>query len=278
MCCTRPTAAIGNSTRSRNDPRVGAAQPTRLSGRTRLFAGMMGGDMARSQALLFIGLLWVFAAAPVCAEGAGSALHSVPVTEEPLHVVRHRGDHFIVYTNWIEPGVWTLYHQHRNDLLAVIPADTSAASQEPGSDPRERAAPAGTLVFFPYADSDEPFVHRVGGRGNAPFINIGLEFRDSMAVSCSDTPPGWQDARVEAATANRRGHGYRLHLDSGAQVALPQRGRGLLIVPLGAALLQLGDESWRATIGDFRFYEGGFPGRLGNSGSAAVTLVVFSAC
>ena len=42
------------------------------------------------------------------------------VLEEPLRVVRYRSDPFIVYTNWVEPGQWTLYHAHDKDLLAVI--------------------------------------------------------------------------------------------------------------------------------------------------------------
>jgi hypothetical protein len=53
----------------------------------------------------------------------------VPVIAEPLHVVRHSSGHFLIYSNRIEPGVWTLHHEHDNDQLAVIDADTTAASQ-----------------------------------------------------------------------------------------------------------------------------------------------------
>ena len=234
--------------------------------------------MVQPRALLFIGLLCATAAAPVRAEGAGSAVHPVAVTEEPLHVVRHRGDDFIVYTNWIEPGVWTLYHQHRHDLLAVIAAATTAASQEAGGEPREQSAPAGTLVFFPYADSDEPFVHRVGGSGQSPFINIGLEFQNSIAVTCPGSLPAWTDASVEPLAPNRRGQGYRLRLAGGAEVALPKQGRGLLVVPLGTATLAVDEVPWNVSLGDFRFYNGSVPGRVGNRGSETVSLVVFSAC
>lgn len=232
----------------------------------------------RTQALL-VGLLCAIATVVSHAQAAANtAIHAVPVTEEPLHVVRHRGEHFMVYTNWIEPGVWTLYHEHRNDLLAVIAADTSAASQLPGGEPQQQAAPAGTLVFFPYADNDAAFVHRVGGRGSSPFINIGLEFQDPVAISCADQAPAWLDARAEVLAPNRRGQGYVLRLPAAADVALPQHRRGLLLVPLGEASLVVDDMEWNAAIGDFRFYDRDLPDRLQNAGTAAASLVVFDAC
>ncbi len=234
--------------------------------------------MFQPMALLFIGVLCASAAMPARAEAAGGTIHSVPVMDEPLHVVRHRGAAFIVYTNWIEPGVWTQYHQHRNDLLAVIPAATTAASQEAGGEPREQSAPAGTLVLFPYADSDAPFVHRVGGSGKSPFINIGLEFQDAITASCPDSLAAWGGANVEALAPNRRGQGYRLRLEGGAEAALPKQGRGLLIVPLGTARLAVDEAPWNARLGDFRFYDGAFPGSLRNPGAQTVNLVVFSAC
>ena len=100
-------------------------------------------------------------------QGPGSASAPVPVTAEPLHVVRHEGEHFILYTNWIEPGTWTLYHEHRNDQMSVIAADVVGATQVPAQEPRELGVPAGIVVFFPYADSPSPYVHRVGARGTA---------------------------------------------------------------------------------------------------------------
>lgn len=223
-------------------------------------------------------LLTLAAALSQAGDNAGIAIQAVPVTQEPLHVVVHRGEHFMVYTNWIEPGVWTLYHEHRNDLLAVIAADTAAASQLPGAEPQQQAAPAGTLVFFPYADSDVAFVHRVGGRGSSPFINIGLEFQDSIAAACPARRPGWNEARAEVLAPNRRGQGYRLQLPVAATVALPQHGRGLLIVPLAEASLEIDGEEWSAVIGDFRFYDRDLPGSIRNSGTAAVTVVFFDAC
>jgi hypothetical protein len=51
------------------------------------------------------------------AVNTAAALEAVPEHEEPLHVVAHRGAHFtMIYSNRIEPGLWTRYHQHRNDL------------------------------------------------------------------------------------------------------------------------------------------------------------------
>ena len=226
--------------------------------------------------LIPAGLSYVLALTPASAEGVGRAVHSVPVTEEPLHVVRHRSDDFIVYTNWIGPGIWTLYHQHRHDLLAVIPAATTAASQQAGGDTREQTAPAGTVVFFPYADDEQPFVHRVGATGSAPFINVGLEFQGATAANCA--VPAWDVAGSEALAPNRRGQGYRLRLDSGLEVALPTFGRGLLIVPLDSATLAVDGAPWTAAPGDFRFYDGTLAQRLRNLDSAAANLVIFSAC
>jgi hypothetical protein len=205
-----------------------------------------------------------------------AAIQAVPVTQEPLHVVQYRGEHFLIYTNWIEPEVWTLYHEHRNDLLAVIVADTVVASQSPHAVPREQAAPAGTVAFFPYADA--PFVHRVGTRGSTAFINIGLEFRDPLATACADKPPHWNAAPARALAANRRGQAYHLSLPAGAEVTLPPGGRGLLLAPLDTASLQIDNGVWNAAIGDFRFYDRDRPTRLRNSGAAVATLVVFDAC
>ena len=83
----------------------------------------------RRKTLLSVALICAVMAA-AAGQPTGSADDPVPVTKEPLHVVQHRGAHFLIYTNWIEPGVWTLYHQHRNDLLAVIAADTKAAPMQ----------------------------------------------------------------------------------------------------------------------------------------------------
>jgi hypothetical protein len=86
----------------------------------------------------------------------------VPVTEEPLHIVRYRSERFTIYTNRIKPGVRTLYHTHQNDLLAVIVLDTTVTSQAAGDAPRTQTATAGSVAFFPYADSPTPYAHRVG--------------------------------------------------------------------------------------------------------------------
>ena len=178
----------------------------------------------------------------------------VPVTAEPLHEVQHRGQHFLIYTNWIEPGVWALYHQHRNDLMAVIAADTRAASQEPAAAPREQEGPAGSVIFFPYADSPRAYVHRVGATGDTPFVNVGLEFLDAPDAACDTTALTWSETSAQPLEPNRRGRPYRLELPADKRVTLPRSGRALLLVPLGAAELELDRESWPAGVGDFRFY------------------------
>ena len=208
----------------------------------------------------------------------GSADDPVPVTAEPLHVVQHQGKNFLIYTNWIEPGVWTLYHQHRNDLLAVIAVDTSAASQEPGAAPREQTAPAGSVIFFPYADSAQAYTHRVGATGSGPFVNIGLEFLAPPDQACVEAMQGWSEPRAQSHEPNRRGRAYRLELPAGTRAALPESGGGVLLVPLGAADLELDREPWRAVPGDFRFYEQRRPQSLRNSGERSALLAVFQAC
>jgi hypothetical protein len=201
----------------------------------------------------------------------------VPVTAEPLHQVQHRGEHFLVYTNWIEPGVWTLYHQHRNDLMAVIAADTRAASQQPEAAPREQEGPAGSVIFFPYADSAQAYVHRVGATGNTPFVNVGLEFLDPPSLACDTEALTWYEPSAQPLEPNRRGRAYRLALPADTRIDLPRSGRGLLLVPLGRATLELDREAWPAVTGDFRFYETP-PTSLRNAGEAPATLVVFLAC
>lgn len=209
------------------------------------------------------------------------AIDAVPVAEEPLHVVKYRGEDFLIYTNWITPGTWTLYHEHRNDLLATIVGATTAASQTPGNEPGEQTAPAGTVLFFPYADSAAPFVHRVGARGDSPFINVGLEFLGPPAAACTDSPD-WRDDRVQIVAENRHGRAYRVTLPASAEIALPTSGRGLLLVPLNEGTLRLGEAPWMFSPGDFRFFEsaGGTsrPEGLGNGMADAVTLIAYVAC
>jgi hypothetical protein len=209
---------------------------------------------------------------------AYTAIQPVPVTEEPLHIVKHSGKNFLIYTNWIEPGVSTLYHRHRNDLLAVIAADAEVTSQKWQSNSRQQTATAGTLVFFPYADEASPYVHRIAAIGNGPFINVGLEFLDSTSMSCANPGPKWDETLAQPLEANRRGQGYQLILPAAAEVSLPTQGRGLLLVPLASAQLQIDQVEWNPAKGDFRFYDAGRPARLKNIGSSAVTLVIFDAC
>lgn len=212
------------------------------------------------------------------AQPTGGPDDPVPVTAEPLHEVQHRDQHFLIYTNWIEPGVWTLYHQHRNDLMAVIAADTRAASQEPAAEPREQKGPAGSVIFFPYADSPRAYVHRVGATGSTPFINVGLEFLDAPNAACDTRALTWSETAARPLEPNRRGRAYRLELPADTGVDLPRSGSGLLLVPLGEATLELDDAAWPAVVGDFRFYEQQSPKSLRNAGGGSASLVVFLAC
>ncbi len=202
----------------------------------------------------------------------------VPVEEEPLHIVRYKGDDFMIYTNWIEPGVWTQYHSHGHDLLSVLPVAAAGAMQTLGSEPLTKTAPAGTVLFFPYSGKPEPYVHRVGAEGEGPFVNIGLDFRDDLSAACASDAASWQADGVELVETNRRGQAYRLTLPAGSEVALPQNGRGLLVVPLQPASLEVDSTPWQAAVGDFRFYDDALPTALSNSAGQAVQLIVFSAC
>ncbi|MFN2166020.1 MAG: hypothetical protein ACK2U9_07135 [Anaerolineae bacterium] len=213
-----------------------------------------------------------FAAVP------GSPETPVAIADEPLHHVRYESAHFRVYTNWIEPGVWTLYHEHRFDQLSVIAADTSAATQLPGEKMKEQRAPAGTVVFFPYADLPTAYVHRVGARGSTPFVNIGLDFRDPLSGACANEGPSWQADGAELRKSTRRGQAYRLQLPGAGEVDLPNAGRGLLLVPLSGGNLELDGQTWEVEPGGFRFFERERPARLRNPGSTAATVMVVDAC
>lgn len=229
--------------------------------------------------LLLITLLSTLPAWSLAGEGTQeNVLHVVPVTEEPLHVVRHRSEGFLIYTNWIEPGIWTQYHEHRNDLLALIVGDTVASSESLAGERREQTAPAGTLVLFPYSDDSAPYVHRVGATGEKPFINVGLEFLRPPADACRAKLAPWDEPHARELASNRRGQGYRLTLPSGAVVKLPQDGHGLLLAPLAEGKLQLDLESWRAIVGGFRFFAEARPRQVKNLGPSELGLVVFLAC
>lgn len=223
-------------------------------------------------------LLAALAGAVFAAEPEPATVEAVPVTEEPLHVVRYTSEQFMIYTNWIEPGVWTLYHRHPTDLLAVIPAAASVLGQVPGAEPEGQVAPAGSVVFFPYGDGAEPYVHRVGARGDSPFINVGLDFQVPPVSDCESGISGWQSAQATEIASNRRGKAYRLTLPADSRLGLPASGSALLLVPMEPAALRIDSESWEPTVGDFRFFESERPQEVGNIGQAAAQLVMFHAC
>ena len=224
---------------------------------------------------------WTLAAAAILtgiAHTRAEKIRVVPVFEEPLHVVKYRGEHFTIYTNWIESGIWTQYHEHRYDLLSIVVGDVLALNQIPDAAPQEQSAPSGTLVFFPYADFSEAAIHRVGVSGDHPFINIGVEFRDQIANGCATGTETWQAPGVQMIAENRRGYGYRLTISVGSEVVLPEMGRALFLVPLGASEFDLDGEPWISKPGDFRFYDGARSIALANRGSEASEVIIFIAC
>ncbi len=226
-------------------------------------------------------LWWALATAAMLTNAVhirAEEIRVVPVFEEPLHVVEYRNEHFTVYTNWIEPGVWTLYHEHRYDLLSIVVGDVVALNQKPAAAPQEQSAPSGTLVFFPYADLRERGIHRVGVSGDRPFINIGVEFRDPVSNGCDAGTETWREPGVQMIAENRRGYGYRLTISGESEVELPKTGRGLLLVPLHAGNFRLDGKSWSSEPGDFLFFGDSRPEALVNSGNATAKLILFSAC
>jgi hypothetical protein len=211
-----------------------------------------------------------------------SALAAVPVSEEPLHIVRYRSPHFVIYTNNLGPGESTQYHEHRNDLLAVISGATVAINQKWNDEPGEQRVPAGTVAFFPYADMPNGYVHRISVGGTLPFINVGVDFRDappsaerraSLALLAGNF--------ITAIGENRRGRAYRVELSAGQSLALPQQGSAVLLVALGTAQITLeGNDStahWNSIQGDFRFFEASWPPSLKNTSTSATSLVIFQA-
>lgn len=203
----------------------------------------------------------------------------VPVTKEPLHIVRLQSTNFLIYTNHIFPGSWTLYHQHRNDLLAVIAGDTVSLNQAPNGATSERVVPAGTVVLFPYADMPSGYVHRVSVAGDKPFINVGLEFLGSVpSPEQRAKMPEWSDGATRMVSDNRRGRAYDIELATGQTLALPRPGSALLLVALGDALLALsGMPDWSAHRGDFQFHEAARPAQIENKGRHPARLILFNA-
>ena len=210
---------------------------------------------------------------------------AVPASQEPLHIVHYDAEPFMIYTNDVMPGIWTRYHQHHSDLLAVIAGGTQVGGQVPGEEAKSQNVPSGTVAFFPYSDSAAPYVHRVGVTGEQPFVNVGLEFHGPLDSQCQANTT-WQHPAIETVTSNRRGSAYHLLLASGASAALPELGRGLLLVPLAepANNLLLDSTQWQPAPGDFRFYtdfnqpQQPRPATIKNNGSSNVRLVVFVAC
>ena len=202
----------------------------------------------------------------------------VPATEEPGHIVRYRSPRFVLYTNNFLPGHVTLYHSHRNDLLAVIAGDSIAVNQKPGGEPTEQKVPAGTVVLFPYADLPSPYVHRISVAGELPFINIGVEFLD--AIPSAEMRAQLMPLKLDSVTMisdNRRGRGYSVALAAGQTLAIPSQGSAVLVVAVDEGQLQLDDAAWTVTKGDFRFFESTRPKRVSNSSTHGIVLILFHA-
>lgn len=228
-----------------------------------------------------LGLVFITTLALAAAD-ATDAVRVVPVTEEPGHIVRYQSPHFLIYTNRLMPGYQTLYHEHRNDLLAVIAGDTIAVNQKPDGQPTEQKVPAGTVILFPYADLPKAYVHRVSVAGELPFINVGLEFLDAWPIDPRRSQaPLLNAAGIIVLNENRRGRAYRVDLAPGVSLALPEQGSGLLIValkPLVTTLETKGTASrWEPAQGDFRFFETTWPQRISNLSAGIASLVVFQA-
>lgn len=211
-----------------------------------------------------------------------SALAAVPASEEPLHVVRYRSPHFVIYTNNLAPGEWTQYHEHRSDLLAVIAGATVAINQKWNGEAGEQRVPAGTVAFFPYADMPNGYVHRVSAGGTLPFVNVGVDFQDAQpsAERRASLAPLTGNS-ITAIGENRRGRAYRVELGAGQSLALPKQGSAVLLVALGTAQMGLeGNDStahWSSTQGDFRFFETSWPSSLKNTSTNTTSLVIFQA-
>jgi len=239
-------------------------------------------DNSRLRVRPFLGFMsLIFALASVCAQaelGADQTLiGSVPVIEEPLHKIQYRSDDFIIYTNNIESGEWTEYHRHHNDLLAVLASDASITGQELHSAKKDQNAPAGTVMYFPYAEKEVPYVHRLTAKGDSPFINVGLEFQRASG-ECTPEGSSWRVPGLEAVATNRRGRTYRLTLPAKSEVSLTGAKGALLLVPLSEANLRAGESNWNTVVGDFRFFEFEQPRELKNLGTKPIALVVFEAC
>ena len=211
------------------------------------------------------------------------ALAAVPVTEEPGHIVRYRSPRFVVYTNNFAPGDWTLYHEHRNDLLAVNAGETVAINQKLGGEASEQKVPAGTVAFFPYADMKDGYVHRVSVSGTKPFINIGVDFQEIVpSAERRALVPTWDSKFAKVIAENRRGRAYRIELDPGQALAMPDNGSALLVVALSTATIIFSNATndasrWESNLGDFKFFETARLQQLSNASANIASVIVFQA-
>ena len=209
----------------------------------------------------------------------------VSVFDEPGHIVRYRSPRFVVYTNDFVPGAWTLYHRHRTDLLAIIAGETLAINQKLGSLPAEQAVPAGTVAFFPYGDMAEGYVHRISVGGSQPFINIGVDFQETLPTADRRAAMStWNDPAVKLISDNRRGRAYQVELGARQSLALPEGGSALLLVALVDTSVEVNTTDvapalWPARLGEFKFFEGDTrrPRQVDNHLDKATRMILFQA-
>ncbi|MFV0476801.1 MAG: hypothetical protein ACK5ME_03080 [Parahaliea sp.] len=136
---------------------------------------------------------------------------------------------------------------------------------------------SGQVLFFPYAD-DFTYVHRVGGRSDSPFVNIGFDFLAPLDDACPAGLAQWEGPDITIIKSNRRGRSCRLVLSVDSAVNIPEGGSALLLVPLTPLSLRIDALLWAAKPGAFRVYEGERPMQMHNEGNQAAQLIVFDAC
>jgi len=165
----------------------------------------------------------------------------------------------------------------------VIAGETIAISQKLGGEPGEQKVPAGTVAFFPYADMTDGYVHRVSVSGTKPFINIGVDFQEiAPSAERRALVPTWSSKFAKLIAENRRGRAYRIELDPGQALVIPDNGSALLVVALSTATIIFSNATtdaspWESNMGDFKFFESARPQQLSNASANGASLIVFQA-
>jgi hypothetical protein len=205
-----------------------------------------------------------------------SAQTVLPVEQTPYHVPVFTNDYVTVLNVFVPPQRTSGYHRHSLDSLGVLLGDTDRTSQALGAEekPTPRRDP-GAVNFTFY--SQEPAVHTITIKGDAPFHNIVVEL-------ARPTPYGFKPGSRDGATGytqvldNERVRVWRLVLVPGSEApAITQAAPGIRIVVAGGEIVERiagrPDRGIAPQTGEFFWQDAGVTRAVRNAGTTRIELV-----